>query len=64
MMEDVRYALRQVRKAPAFAAAAIVTLALGIGRGGGHVRPHSRRPAVAPALHGARSTGAGLAAAD
>jgi putative ABC transport system permease protein len=31
MMEDVRYALRQLRKAPAFAAAGIVTLALGIG---------------------------------
>jgi len=31
MMEDVRYALRQLQKAPAFAAAAIITLALGIG---------------------------------
>ena len=31
MIEDVRYAVRQLRKAPAFAAAAIVTLALGIG---------------------------------
>ena len=63
LWRDLRHAVRQGYRAPAFSVVVVLTLGLGIGGGGRDVRRHSGRAAVAAAVCRPGPPGAALAGA-